>query len=166
MAMGNQHFDKLVASGNPVGEVIAVDKFLIHVHGLQPCSIHSLVMFEDGSKGFVHQVTQEHVVILHLGSENLTIGMVAVIQHQELVCKVGKDYIGRVISVTGEPLDGKGPIAADSVWPVFNTAPPLYERKLLDTQLESGVMAIDALFQWFVAREWPCLEMVNLEKVH
>lgn len=146
MSSGNQHFDKLVASGNPVGEVIAVDKFLIHVYGLQPCSIHSLIMFEDGSKGFVHEINKDYVVILHLGSENLTIGMVAVVQHQELVCKVGKDFVGRVISVTGEPLDGKGPIAADSVWPVFNTAPPLYERKLLDTQLESGVTAIDALF--------------------
>lgn len=143
---GNQHFDKLIAAGNPVGEVIAVDTFLVHVHGLQPCSIHALVMFEDGSKGFVHQIATDHVVILHLGSDRLEVGMVAVIQHQELVCKVGKDFIGRVISATGEPLDGKGPIAADSVWPVFNTAPPLYERKLLETQLESGVTAIDALF--------------------
>lgn len=143
---GNQHFDKLVAAGNPVGEVIAVDAFLIRVHGLQPCGIHALVMFEDGSKGFVHQIATDHVVILHLGTEKLQIGMVAVIQHQELVSKVGKDFVGRVISVTGEPLDGKGPIAADAVWPVFNTAPPLYERKLLDTQLESGVSAIDALF--------------------
>ncbi len=146
MASGNQHFDKLVANGNPVGEVIAVDNFLLRVHGLQPCNIHSLVMFEDGSKGFVHQIANDHVVILHLGTDKLQIGMVAVVQHEELVCKVGKDYIGRVISVTGEPLDGKGPIAADSVWGVFNTAPPLYERKLLDTQLESGVTAIDALF--------------------
>lgn len=143
---GSQHFDRLVSAGNPVGEVVAVDKFLVHVHGLQPCSIHSLIMFEDGSKGFVHQISTEYVVVLHLGSENLTVGMVAVLQHQELVCKVGKDYVGRVISVTGEPLDGKGPVAADSVWKVFNTAPPLYERKLLDTQLESGVTAIDALF--------------------
>ncbi len=142
---GNQHFDRLVAAGNPVGEVIAVDAFLVHVHGLQPCSVHALVMFEDGSKGFVHQVASDHVVILHLGTDKLQIGMVAVVQHQELVCKVGKDFVGRVVSVTGEPLDGKGPIAADSVWPVFNTAPPLYERKLLDTQLESGVTAIDAL---------------------
>jgi F-type H+-transporting ATPase subunit alpha len=103
-------------------------------------------MFEDGSKGFVHQVLADHVVVLHLGNNILRIGMVAVVQHQELVCKVGKDFVGRVISVTGDPLDGKGPIAADSVWPVFNTAPPLYERKLLDTQLESGVTAVDALF--------------------
>jgi F-type H+/Na+-transporting ATPase subunit alpha len=146
MASGNQHFDRLVAAGQPVGEVTAVDKFLVTVHGLQPCSVHALVMFDDGSKGFVHQVAHDHVIILHLGSETLRTGMVAVVQHQELVCKVGKDFVGRVISVTGEPLDGKGPIAADAVWPVFNTAPPLYERKLLSEQLESGVTAIDALF--------------------
>ncbi len=143
---GNQHFDSLVSKGNPVGEVVAVDKFLVTATGLQPCAIHSLVMFEDGSKGFVHQVLSDKVIILHLGSDPLTIGQVAVIQHQELVSKVGKDFIGRVVSVTGEPLDGKGPIAADAVWPVFNTAPPLYERKLLSDQLESGVTAVDALF--------------------
>lgn len=143
---GNQHFDRLIASGSPVGEVIAVDKFLVKMSGLNPVAVHALVMFEDGSKGFVHQVLNDHVVILHLGDNMLEIGMVGVVQHQELVCKVGKDFIGRVVSVTGEPLDGKGPIAADAAWPVFNTAPPLYERKLLSDQLESGVTAIDALF--------------------
>lgn len=146
MNSGNQHFDKLVAAGNPVGEVIAVDRFLLKVHGLQPCNIHALVMFEDGSKGFVHQVNTDHVVVLHLGNIILRTGTIAVVQHQELVCKVGKEFIGRVITVMGEPLDGKGPIAAEATWPVFNTAPPLYTRKLLDTQLESGVTAIDALF--------------------
>lgn len=146
MSTGNKHFDGLVESGNPVGEVIAVEKFLIKVRGLQPCNIHALVMFQDGSKGFVHQVQRDHVVILHLGSENAHIGLLAVLQYQELVTKVGKDFVGRVVSVTGEPLDGKGPIAADSVWPVFNTAPSLYQRRLLEDQLESGVSAIDSLF--------------------
>ncbi len=146
MSTGNKHFDKLVAAGNPVGEVIAVDKFLVKVSGLQPCTVHALIMFEDGSKGFVHQVQRDQVVILHLGSESLRDGMIAVVQHQELVCKVGKDFVGRVVSVTGDPLDGKGPIAADSAWPVFNTAPSLYQRRLVEDQLESGVTAIDALF--------------------
>jgi F-type H+/Na+-transporting ATPase subunit alpha len=146
MSSANRHFENMVKAGNPVGEVIAVDKFLLKIRGLQPCAVNALIMFEDGSKGFVHQVHEDHVVALHLGSETLTTGLIAVVQHQELVTKVGKDFIGRVISVNGDPLDGKGPIAADSVWPVFNTAPALYERKLLDTQLESGITAIDALF--------------------
>lgn len=146
MNSGNQHFDKLVAAGNAVGEVIAVDNYLVKLSGLQPCSIHALVLFEDGSKGFVHQVQKDTVTVLHLGEQKLRIGMIAVIQHQQLVSRVGKDFVGRVVTVTGEPIDGKGPIAADGVWPVFNTAPPLYERKLLSDQLESGVLSVDSLF--------------------
>ena len=146
MNSGNQHFDKLVQAGKPVGEVIGVEKFLVTVKGLHPCRVHALVMFEDGSKGFIHQVLKDRVLILHLGAVELRSGMVAVLQHDELVSKVGKDFIGRVITVTGEPLDGKGPIAADAAWPVFKSAPALYERMLLDTQLESGVTALDSLF--------------------
>ncbi len=140
------HFGRLVESGNPVGEVIGIDKFVIYVRGLQPISINALVMFEDGSKGFVRRVLEDYVMILHLGTEPITVGMMAVLQHNELVSKVGKDFIGRVVSVTGVPLDGKGPIAADATWPVFNPAPMLYEREALDRQLPTGVMVLDELF--------------------
>lgn len=146
MSTGNKHLDALIKAGNPIGEVISVDNFVVKVRGLQPCNSHALVRFEDGSKGFVHQIFPDYVTVLHLGSENLKSGMIAVIQHQELVCRVGKDFLGRVVNVMGEPLDGKGPIAADSVWPVFNQAPPMYERMMLDTQMESGILAIDSLF--------------------
>jgi len=142
----NRHFDQLVTAGKPVGEVIAVDRFLVRVKGMQPVSLHSLVLFEDGSKGYVHHVFEDYVVVLHLGTDTVRIGMVAVVQHEKLVTKVGKDFIGRVVSVTGEPLDGKGPIAADGVWSVFSDAPLLYERESLDKQLETGVTAIDTLF--------------------
>lgn len=139
-------FQRIVDSGKPVGEVVAVDKFLIKVKGLHPVRVNALILFEDGSKGFVKQVDDNYVSILHLGDETVERGTLAVIQHQELVTKVGKDFIGRVISVNGKPLDGKGPIAADDTWPVFSPAPPLWSRKLLDTQLESGVTTIDAIF--------------------
>jgi F-type H+-transporting ATPase subunit alpha len=142
----NRHFDQLVAAGHPVGEIIGIDKFLIKVKGLQPSSVHALVMFENGSKAFVHQVKADHVVLLHMGTKKLRLGMVAVVQHHELVCKVGKEYMGRVVSVTGDPLDGKGPIAADGVWPVFNAAPALHERQIIEDQLATGVTAVDSLF--------------------
>lgn len=142
----NRHFDQLVASGRPVGEVFAVDRFLVRVKGLQPVNLHALVMFEDGSKGYVHHVLDDHVVVLHLGTKSIRVGTVAVVQHDQLVTKVGKDFVGRVISVTGEPLDGKGPIPADSVLPVFGKAPAFHERELLDTQLETGITVIDTLF--------------------
>jgi F-type H+-transporting ATPase subunit alpha len=142
----NRHFDHLVERGQPIGEIIGVDHFLIKVRGLQPVNSQALVMFEDGSKGFVHQILSDHVVVLHLGVTLLRNGMTVVVQHHDLVTKVGKDFIGRVVSVTGEPLDGKGPIAADDIWPVFNKAPMLYERELLDTQLDTGVTVLDTLF--------------------
>ena len=142
----SRHFDRLVEGGQPIGEVIAVDHFLIRVRGLHPITIHSLVMFENGAKGFVHEIYEDHVVILNLSQSSISTGMTAVLQHHDLVTKIGKDFIGRVISVTGEPLDGKGPIAADGVWPVFNSAPMLYEREILSTQLETGVVVLDELF--------------------
>jgi F-type H+-transporting ATPase subunit alpha len=86
------------------------------------------------------------VIVLHLGSTELSTGMVVVEQHDSLVTKVGKDYIGRVVSVTGDPLDGKGPIAADTVWPIFAAAPMLYKREILDNQLETGIGLVDVLF--------------------
>lgn len=142
----NKHFDQLIAAGKPVGEVVAVDRFMIRVKGLQPVNMHALVLFEDGSKGYVHHIYEDHVIVLHLGVKTITVGTTVVVQHDQLVTKVGKDFIGRVVSVTGEPLDGKGPIAADAVWPVFASAPPFHEREALDTQLETGVTVIDTMF--------------------
>lgn len=142
----NRHFDQLVASGRPVGEVFAVDRFLVRIKGMQPVNLHALVMFEDGSKGYVHHILEDHIVVLHLGTKTMRVGMVAVVQHEQLVTKVGKDFVGRVISVTGEPLDGKGPIPADGVIPVFSRAPALHERELLNMQLETGITVIDTLF--------------------
>lgn len=142
----NRHFDQLVNAGRPVGEVIAVDRFIIKVKGMQPVNTHALILFEDGSKGYVHHVYEDYSIVLHLGTKSITVGMTAVVQHDQLVTKVGKDFIGRVVSVTGEPLDGKGPIAADAVWPVFSAAPPFHAREALDKQLETGVTVIDTLF--------------------
>lgn len=139
-------FKELVEKGSPVGEIIGIDSFLIRVRGLQPCNVHALVRFEDGSKGYVHHVYEDYVMVMKLGTTELRIGMICVLQHPQLLTRVGKNYIGRVINVFGEPIDGKGPIEADTVWEVFHNAPMLYERRLLDTQLETGITVLDINF--------------------
>ncbi|OGL29653.1 hypothetical protein A3D14_00950 [Candidatus Saccharibacteria bacterium RIFCSPHIGHO2_02_FULL_47_12] len=144
--MPNQHFQQLVEGGSPVGEVVSIDRFLVKVRGLKDASVRALVMFDDGSKGLTHQVHEEFVIVLHMGTKPLAIGTLATLQHDNLVTRVGKDFIGRVVSVSGEPLDGKGPIASDATWPVFNSAPAIYERELLGKQLVTGVTVIDSLF--------------------
>lgn len=144
-ASSNVHFERLVSQGKPIGEVVAVNKFLVTIKGMSSVTIHTLVLFEDGSKGYVHQILEHEVIVLLLSTAPISVGMVVVQQHPELVAKVGKDFIGRIVSATGEPLDGGGPIAADAVWPVFKKAPTIYERELLQTQLNSGVTVVDAL---------------------
>lgn len=144
--MADKMFDDLVKQGKPVGEIIGIDSFLVKVRGLQPTNVHALIRFEDGSKGYVHHVYEDYVVIMKLGITVLHIGMVCVIQHDDLVTKVGKNFIGRVINAFGEPIDGKGPIEPDGVWEVFHDAPKLYERQLLDTQLETGITVLDINF--------------------
>jgi len=141
-----RNFQALVDRGMPVGEVTAVNNFLVEVKGLQPVNVHSLVVFEDGTKGFVHHILENKVLVMHLGTRPVRLGAVAVVQHGVLLAKVGKDFVGRVINVMGDPLDGEGAIAADDAWRVFNDAPPIYARQMLETQLETGVMSIDTLF--------------------
>lgn len=145
-ADAHRGFRALATAGRPVGEVIAVNNFLVEISGLQPVNVHALILFDDGSKGFVHRVLEDRVIAMHLGAKPVRVGTLAAVQHTELLAKVGKDFIGRVVSVTGQPLDGKGAIAPDDAWRVFNHAPPIYERERLETQLETGVTALDALF--------------------
>lgn len=144
--MSSSHFQALIEKGRPVGRVTSINRFLVSVEGMQPVSPNSLVMFEDGSKGMVYQVLEHSTTILHLGDKPLTTGTSAVVQHEELVAKVGRSFIGRVVSVTGQPLDGKGPIAPEAVWPVFNRAPSLIDREMLNDQLETGVTMVDSIF--------------------
>lgn len=144
--MSEKHFHYLVEKGAPVGEVVSVDRYLINATGLSGLYINSLVMFDDGSKGIVREIADEHVSIMHLGATELKVGSSVALQHQDLVSKVGREYVGRVISVMGEPLDGKGPIAPDDVWPVYSPAPPLIGRQQLTDQLVTGVSVVDLLF--------------------
>ncbi len=136
-------FEKLVGDGNPVGEVIGIDSFMVKVRGLQPTNVHAVIRFDDDTRGYVHEVFEDHVIVMKLDPSPLHIGTVCVIESRDIMTPVGKNFIGRVINVFGEPIDGKGPIEHDQEWDVFHSAPMLYERELLDTPVETGVTILD-----------------------
>lgn len=140
---GSKVFESLVTAGNPVGEIIGLDSFMVSVKGLQPTNVHATVRFDDGTRGYVHQVLDDHVVVMKLDPSPLKIGAVCVIEKLDIMTPVGKNFIGRVINVFGEPIDGKGDIVPDQEWDVFHNAPALYERELLDTPVETGVTILD-----------------------
>ena len=142
----NKIFQKLVDKGNPVGEVIGIDSFMIKVKGLQPTNVHALVRFDNELRGYVHHVYEDYVIIMKLNPDPVFIGTVCVVESDELITPVGRNYVGRVINVFGEPIDDKGPIVPDQDWDVFHNAPMLYERELLDSQLETGITVLDINF--------------------
>lgn len=139
-------FNKYVDKGNPVGEIMAMDSFMVKVKGLSPTNVHAVVRFEDDTRGYVHHVYEDYVMVMKLDPSPLQIGMVCVIENTQLLTPVGEKYVGRVINIFGEPIDDKGPIEPDEDWEVFHNAPMLYERELLDTQLETGITVLDINF--------------------
>ncbi len=140
---GANKFEALVANGNPVGEIVGIDSFMVKVRGLQPSNVHATVRFADDTRGYVHEIFEDHTVVMKLDASPLQIGAVCVIEANDIMTPVGKQFVGRVINVFGEPIDGKGPIQPDKEWDVFHGAPMLYERELLDKPVETGVTILD-----------------------
>jgi F-type H+/Na+-transporting ATPase subunit alpha len=58
---------------------------------------------------------------------------------------VGKGLLGRVVNTLGQPLDGKGPIKSDTMYPVEKIAPGIIKRKSVSQPVQTGIMAIDAM---------------------
>ena len=142
----NPKFAKLVADGRPTGEVVGVDRFLVTVMGLGDIAVNALVYFDNGHQGIVREVRAETVMVLNLTAETIPVGTLAVLEAAELVTGVGEGVMGRVLSVTGQPLDGKGPITFSRYDPVFKVAPGIIERKQLSDPLSTGVAIADQLF--------------------
>ncbi len=142
----NNLFQKLVEAGQPTGEVVGVDRFLVTVKGLDGISSNALVLFENGQQGMVREVGAETVLILNLESENAQLGSLVVLQNNVLTTGVGDALIGRVINPLGQPLDGKGSVRFEENWPVFNRAPGIMDRAILKDQLASGVTMVDMMF--------------------
>lgn len=142
----NNLFQKLVSSGQPTGEVVGVDRFLVTVKGLDGIAANALVLFENGQQGMVREINTDSVLVLNLESENAQLGGLVVLQNNILTTGVGDALIGRVINPLGQPLDGKGSIRFEENWPVFNKAPGIMDRALLNDQLASGVTVVDMMF--------------------
>ena len=142
----NPIFAKLVTEGRPTGEVVGVDRFLVTVTGLGDVGINALIYFSNGHTGLVREVRETVVMVLNITQEALPMGTLAVIQADEIVTGVGEKLMGRVVSVLGVPLDGKGPLTYDKTRPVFTTAPGIIERQAVGEPLTTGITIADQLF--------------------
>ncbi|MCS7241854.1 MAG: F0F1 ATP synthase subunit beta [Candidatus Caldatribacterium sp.] len=62
-----------------------------------------------------------------------------------IMVPVGKETLGRMFNVLGEPIDGKGPVRARTKHPIHRPAPPLTERIASTEVFETGIKIIDLL---------------------
>jgi F-type H+-transporting ATPase subunit alpha len=142
----NATFNKLVKADNLTGEVVAINSFIIEVTGLEGVRIGAQVLFEDGQRGLVREAYGDKVILFNIDSEKMAPGTLCVVEADVLQVPVGKKLVGRVISPLGVPLDGKGPIHTTATSGIFNPAPGIMARKMLNEQLASGVTAVDMFF--------------------
>jgi F-type H+-transporting ATPase subunit alpha len=142
----NARFQKLVEQDNLTGEVSSSNSFIIEVKGLEGVRLGSQVLFEDGQRGFVREAYGDRVILFNIDSERMAPGTLAVVENDVLNVPVGKGLIGRVITPMGEPLDGKGSVRTTATSGIFNPAPGIMARHMLNEQLASGVTAVDSFF--------------------
>ncbi len=142
----NQTFQQLVEADNLTGEVTAVNSFIIEVKGLEGVRLGAQVLFEDGQRGLVREAYGDRVILFNIDSEKMAPGTLAVVESDVLNVPVGKGLIGRVVSPMGKPLDGKGAVKATETSGIFNPAPGIMARSMLNEQLASGVTAVDSFF--------------------
>lgn len=142
----NHIFQKLVEADRLTGEVVSSNSFIIEVKGLEGVRLGAQVLFEDGQRGFVREAYGDKVILFNINSERMQPGTLAVVENDVLEVPVGKDLVGRVVTPMGVPLDGKGPIKTTKTSGIFNPAPGIMARKMLNEQLASGVTAVDSFF--------------------
>jgi len=142
----NANFQRLVEADNLTGEVVAVNGFIVEVKGLEGVRLGAQVLFEDGQRGLVREAYGDRVILFNIDSERIAPSTLAVVESDILNVPVGKGLVGRVVSPMGTPLDGKGAIKTATKSGIFNDAPGIMARSMLNEQLASGVTAVDMFF--------------------
>jgi F-type H+-transporting ATPase subunit alpha len=129
-----------------VGRIVATSDGIAQIYGLQNAMAGELLEFPHETYGLALNLEEDQVraVILgdyghlHEGDEVRTTGRL-------LEVPVGEALIGRVVNPLGQPLDGKGPIKTTKTLPIEKIAPGVITRKRVDSPVQTGIKAIDAM---------------------
>lgn len=129
------------------GKIIQIGDGIANIYGLENAMYGELVEFETGVYGIVQNLEYNTIGCVLLGSDHgIMEGSKVVRTGKKAGVPVSKALIGRVIDALGKPIDGKGAIEAEEYYPIENQAPGVTARKSVDTPLQTGILAIDAMF--------------------
>ena len=128
------------------GVVILVGDGIAKASGLDKCMAGELLEFPNGSYGMAQNLEEDTVSIVILGTDNgIKEGDIVKRTGKVVSVPVGNALIGRVVNALGEPIDGKGPIAAEGFRPIESPAPGIIERQHVSRPLQTGIKAIDSM---------------------
>jgi len=140
-----QKFDVPLFSED-VGVITDIGDGIAHIYGLAGVRAGELIEFPGGVKGIALNLEPASVGAIIMGAydqieegdEVRTTGEIA-------STPVGEGMIGRVVNALGEPIDGRGPIQSDERSPVEKVAPGVITRQPVDTPVQTGLKAVDAM---------------------
>jgi F-type H+-transporting ATPase subunit alpha len=128
------------------GTVIQVGDGIARVYGLYGAMSGELLEFPNGTYGMALNLDEDSIGVVIMGSDaGIKEGDPVKLTGRMAEVPVGDGMLGRVVNALGEPIDDKGPIAADSYRKIENNAPSVIMRREVNRPLQTGIKAIDAL---------------------
>jgi F-type H+/Na+-transporting ATPase subunit alpha len=129
-----------------VGTVQHVGNGVATISGLLQAQIDGVVTFPTGVKGLVLNLNQDTVDVVLLGPETgIRGGDLVLSGGSRLQLPVGPRVLGRILNPLGQPLDGRGPVAAAAYEFLERDAPDIVVRSPVNESLHTGTKIIDAL---------------------
>jgi F-type H+-transporting ATPase subunit alpha len=129
-----------------VGTVVEVGDGIAQIYGLEGALSQELLEFPGGIMGMALNLEEETVGAVILGdASGIKEGDTVKTTGRVVEVPVGQALLGRVVDPLGKPLDDKGPIESKKTRPVERIAPGVIVRQGVDTPVQTGIKAIDAL---------------------
>lgn len=129
-----------------IGTVLSVGDNVARVYGLSKCQASELIEFPHGVFGVALNLEEDNVGCVLFGETHLVKeGDTAKRTGKIISIPVGEAMLGRVINPLGQPIDGKGDIAAEMTLPIERKALGVIQRQPVKEPLQTGLKAIDAM---------------------
>ncbi len=128
------------------GIVLSTGDGIARVHGLESAMAGELVELPGDVFGMILNLEEDNVGIVLLGEyHRIKEGDVVKRTGRIVEVPVGRGMLGRVVNPLGQPVDGKGPIEAETTRLVEVIAPGIVRRQPVKEPLQTGLKAIDSM---------------------
>lgn len=129
-----------------IGTVLQVGDGIARVYGLDQVMSGELLEFEDKTIGIALNLENDNVGVVLMGNgRQILEGGVVKATGRIAQIPVGEDFLGRVVSPLGLPIDGKGEIKTTESRLLESMAPGIISRKSVCEPLQTGITSIDAM---------------------